>query len=170
MASQNKTSPGKRVARAGILVALAFIFSYVELMIPFSIGIPGVKLGLANLVVLSCLFLLPEPEVLAILIARIFLAGFLFGNLASIVYALAGGILSFLIMIFFKKIDHLSMVGISILGGVFHNIGQLIVAVLVVSNPNLFLYLPVLLIAGALSGALIGMVGKRCSGVLRSVL
>lgn len=169
MGSHSNTM-AKRVAKCGVLVALAFIFSYVEILIPFSVGIPGVKLGLANLVVLSCLFFISPAEVFLILVTRIFLSGFLFGNMAAIFYSLAGGILSFLGMILLKKTNAFSMIGVSILGGVLHNLGQLIVACFIVENPNLFFYLPILLVAGSISGLVIGIIAKKCSFVFRFVL
>lgn len=175
MASQNKSqstpttkkpvSKAKRVARCGMLVALAFIFSYVEAILPISVGIPGVRLGLANLVVLSMLYLLTPMEVFAILLGRIVLAGLTFGTLFSMIYSLAGGVLSFLIMLFFCKRRVFSVVGVSILGGVTHNMGQLLVAMFVVENLKLAYYLPVLLISGATAGAVIGILGKRLQGI-----
>lgn len=161
----NKKTPANQVALSGVLVALSLIFSYIESLISITAGVPGVKLGLANLVVLSCLYILNPIQVLIINIARILLAGFMFGNLYTIIYSLAGGILSFLIMLLFKKISCFSQVGVSIIGGVFHNLGQILVACLVLKSLNIFSYLPVLLISGTIAGALIGIVGKlvtRC--------
>lgn len=161
MQSRNKLSTAKRVARDGALVGLALIFSYVEHLIPINAGVPGIKIGLANLVVLSCLFMVDTWEVLVILIARILLAGLLFGNMSTVLYSLAGGLLSFLIMVVFKKLRVFGVMGISILGGVFHNFGQILVAMLVLSNKSILLYLPILVISGALAGTLVGIVSKR---------
>lgn len=151
----------KRVAICGMLVALAFIFSYIEMLIPISFGIPGIKLGLANLIILSSLYFLSPANVLIILVTRIFLSGFLFSNMAAIIYSLAGGLLSFLIMLIFKKLDKFSSIGVSILGGISHNIGQILVAVMVVDNLKIAFYLPILLISGAVTGTVIGVVSKR---------
>ena len=116
----------KRVALAGMLTALAMIFSYIEAIMPFSIGIYGVKLGLANLVVLSGLYYLPHRDVFLVSVTRIFLSTLLFGNIMALAYSLAGGILSFLVMSGLQKKDIMSMAGVSTAGGICHNIGQVI--------------------------------------------
>ena len=162
-----KRTIAKRVALGGMLVAVAFMFSYLELLIPISFGIPGIKLGLANLVILSCMYVMQPLEVFVILLARILLSGFLFGNMTMMIYSLAGGVLSFLIMLFVKKTQVFSMIGASMLGGVFHNIGQIITAMLVVSNVRIITYLPVLLLSGVVSGLLIGLLSKKCVPVVK---
>lgn len=159
----------KRIAYSAMLVALAMIFSYVEILIPFSFGIPGIKLGLANLVVVVGLWIIPPMQVLGILIARIILVAFMFGNMSSLIYSLAGGLLSFCVMLLLKKCKGFSQIGISMAGGVSHNIGQLIVAALVVENLHVFYYAPILLIVGLVTGMLIGVVGQRVCGYLRKV-
>ncbi|MBQ3890581.1 MAG: Gx transporter family protein [Lachnospiraceae bacterium] len=148
------------MAKSGILVALALIFSYIEHLIPMPIPVPGVKLGLANLVTLTGLFFLNPLQVLLILITRIALAGFMFGNLSTIIYSLSGGLVSFLVMILAKKIKLFSPLGVSILGGVFHNLGQLLIAMLVLKSNALIAYLPILIIIGSISGTLIGIAAK----------
>ena len=158
--SFNKRTPAAKLAESGVLVALALIFSYIENLIPIPIPVPGVKLGLANLVTLMGLFFLSPIQVLLILVTRIILAGFMFGNLSTIIYSLAGGLVSLLIMIIAKKCKLFSPLGVSILGGVFHNIGQLAIAMLVLKSFALITYLPLLLIIGAISGSLIGIAGK----------
>ena len=157
----------KRVAYSAMLVALAMIFSYVEALIPFSFGIPGIKLGLANLVVVIGLFFLKPLQVFGILIARIVLVAFLFGNMSSLLYSLAGGILSFCVMLVLKKCKGFSIIGISMAGGVSHNVGQLVVAACVVENVHVFYYMPVLLVVGLITGMLIGTVGQRVCHYLR---
>ena len=145
----------------GVFLALALICSYVESLIPISFGIPGVKLGLTNIVVVLMLYCIGAKEVLAVSVCRIVLAGFLFGNLFSILYSLAGGLLSFLIMWAVKRTGKLGILPVSVCGGIFHNIGQLAVAALVVENYNVFYYLPVLLLAGAATGLAIGVVAQE---------
>lgn len=150
-----------KVAYMGVFLALALICSYVESLIPISFGIPGVKLGLTNIVVVLMLYCIGEKEALAVSVCRIVLAGFLFGNLFSILYSLAGGLLSFLIMWAVKRTGKLGILPVSVCGGIFHNIGQLAVAALVVENYNVFYYLPVLLLAGAATGLAIGVVAQE---------
>lgn len=147
-----------KVAYGGVLTALALIFSYVESLIPITVGIPGIKLGLANLLTVFALYKLNKRMALTISVLRIMLSGFLFGNMFSIIYSLAGGILSFCAMIAFKKTNAFTAAGVSIAGGVFHNIGQMIVAILVVESYYVAYYMPVLIIAGAITGLLIGIV------------
>lgn len=160
----------KKVAYSAILVALAMIFSYVEVLIPFHFGIPGIKLGLANLVVVIALYLLKPSQAFDISVARIVLVSFLFGSMSSLLYSLTGGILSFVVMLFLKRIKGFSVIGISIAGGVSHNVGQLLAAAVVVENMSVFYYMPVLLIAGLITGMLIGIVAKRVCKHLRVVV
>lgn len=149
----------KKIAYLGLLIALAFVFSYVEFLIPVNIGVPGAKLGLANLVIIVALYTLSERDAFLLSMLRIVLVGFTFGNMASMIYSLAGGILSFTVMVLAKKMKKLSVTGVSVLGGVFHNVGQIIAAILVVETASLMYYLPVLILAGTLSGVAIGLLG-----------
>lgn len=159
-----------RVAYFGVFTALALIFSYIETLIPISFGIPGVKLGLANLIIVIALYKITLKEVYVLSVVRVLLSGVLFGNYFSIAYSLAGGLLSLTVMALLKKTDGFSVMGISIAGGVFHNIGQLIVAMLVVETFVMSYYMPVLLIAGLITGFLIGVIAdqilRRLSGVI----
>lgn len=150
----------KKTAYMGMLVALAFIFSYIESLIPISVGIPGIKLGLANMVVIVTLYLMGAGPAFMLSLVRIVLTGFTFGNLAMMMYSLAGGMLSLLVMVVARKTKLFSITGVSVLGAVFHNIGQIIVAALVVENSSLFYYLPVLLVSGVVFGIIIGVVGS----------
>lgn len=147
-----------RVAYFGVFTALALIFSYVETLIPINFGIPGVKLGLANLITLIALYKMTMKEAYLISVVRVVLSGFIFGNLFAILYSLAGGLLSLTIMTLFKKSDKFSIYGVSMAGGVFHNVGQLIMAMLVVESVTIAGYLPVLLVSGLITGLVIGVV------------
>lgn len=146
-----------RAAYFGVFTALALILGYVESLIPIQFGVPGIKLGLANLIIVMVLYMRGWKEALLLSVVRIVLSGFIFGNLFSILYSLAGGMLSLLVMALMVKISRFSTVGISIAGGVCHNIGQLIVAMLAVETWQVGFYLPVLLISGVITGALIGI-------------
>ncbi len=160
---------GARLASFGVFVALALIFSYIENLIPFQIGIPGVKLGLANLVIVIALYRMPVGEVYLLSGVRVVLTGFLFGNLMSILYSLAGGILSLTVMWGMKRIRSVSILGVSIAGGVFHNVGQLLAAALMVETYGVFSYLPVLLISGLLTGFVIGLAAGEMLKRIRSL-
>ncbi|QDW74106.1 Gx transporter family protein [Lachnospiraceae bacterium KGMB03038] len=146
-----------KVAYFGVFTALALIFSYVESLIPFQFGIPGVKLGLANLIIVIALYKMRLFEVFLLSIVRILLSGFIFGNYFSILYSLAGGLLSLAVMALLKKLGGFSVIGISVAGGVFHNVGQLLTAMVVVETFSVIYYVPVLLVAGVITGFLIGI-------------
>ena len=149
----------RMIAKLGLMTALALVFSYIEFLIPVNLGVPGAKLGLANLVIIVALYLLGTQEALLLSVLRIVLVGFTFGNMASILYSLGGGFLSLGVMAAVKRHGKLSVTGVSVLGGVSHNVGQLLVAIVVVETASLIYYLPVLLIAGTISGVLIGVLG-----------
>ena len=151
----------RQAAYFGVLTALALIFSYVETFIPVPIGIPGIKIGLANLVVVIALYKMDILSAYILAVLRVVLAGFLFGNLFSILYSLAGSLLSVSVMFLLKKTGLFSVVGISFGGGVAHNLGQLLVAAVVVESYNVFYYVPVLIIAGLLTGAAIWICSQR---------
>lgn len=146
-----------KVAYFGVFTTLALIFSYVETLIPIQFGIPGVKLGLANLIIVIALYRMKLSEAYLLSIVRVLLAGFIFGNYFSIIYILAGGLLSLTVMALLRKKGGFSVIGVSIAGGVFHNIGQLIIASVIVETFSVMYYVPVLLIAGLVTGLLIGI-------------
>ena len=148
---------GRRVALTGMMASLALIFSYVEVLFPFNAGIPGVKLGLANLVPLIILYRLDARYAFAANLIRVILAGLLFSGLFAALYSLAGSLTSFLVMYLLKKTRLFSVIGVSTAGGVFHNLGQLIVAMLAISGPQLFHYMPVLIISGMIAGIIVGI-------------
>lgn len=151
----------KKTVVLGFLLAVSMILSYIESILPFSVGIPGIKLGLPNLVVVLLLYAYGGREALGVNAMRIVLTGFLFGNLFSIVYAMAGALCSFGIMLLLRKSGRFSIVGVSVGGGIFHNIGQILVAVFTVETFAPTFYLPFLLIAGVTTGLLIGIVSVR---------
>ena len=150
----------KRIPLVGLFVALAFVLSYLEYCIPFSIGIPGVKLGFANIVVIVALFVLKPSDAFFIQLIRIVLAGLTFGSLSSMLYALAGGIGSYVVMVLLIKTKWFSPTGISVAGGISHNIFQLFVACFILETSQLFYYLPILLLSGTIAGTVIGIIGS----------
>jgi len=154
---QTRNSTSHKIALAAMLAALALIFSYIEAILPLNTGIPGVKLGIANLVILTALYVLDFRYAMLINILRILIAGLLFNGFFGAMYSLAGGVLSLIIMVLLKKTNLFSVIGISMAGGVAHNLGQLLVAALIVSTMKLFYYFPILLFSGMISGVLIGI-------------
>ena len=145
----------KRLATDAMFLTLALVVSYIEVLIPIPVGIPGIKLGLANGVIMVLLFFTTWIRTLEISVIRVVLAGFLFGNPMTIAYSLAGGILSLIVMGILKKIKGFSSVGISVGGGVAHNIGQLSIAVILMENTKIYYYAPVLLLTGTIAGVMI---------------
>lgn len=145
----------KKTALFGMLVALAFIFSYIEHLIPLPLP-TGVKLGAANIVVLVALYFLGAKEALAVSMVRMLLSGFAFG-ISTIPYSLAGGLLSLFIMILMKRSGKFGIPGVSVTGSVFHNVGQTMVA-MVLLGANTAYYFPILLLSGVIAGILIGVI------------
>ena len=147
----------KSIAKYGLLSALAIIFGYVEFLVPVNLGVPGTKLGIANIVVLFSFYLVGTKGAALISIVRIVISGLLFGGVFSTLYSLGGGLLSLAVMALFYKNRHISPVGTSVAGGVCHNVGQLIVAVSVAQTPSLFSLFPYLVGIGAVTGAINGV-------------
>ena len=150
-------SPAKRLAFGGVMIALAAIFSYVENLFPISLGVPGVKLGLANVVTLFALYVFGLPAAAAVSLLRVTLVSFMFGNPASALYSLAGAAASLLVMAALKKSGRFSVIGVSMAGGVIHPAAQLLVAIAVSGTPSLTHYLPVLIVTGLIAGFLMGL-------------
>ena len=166
MRSLTETKGSARIAACGVLTALALIFSYIEFLVPLPIAIPGIKLGLANIVCLVCLYALGEKHAFLINVTRIALAALLFGSVFSALYALAGGVVSFAVMALLKRTKRFSVCGVSMAGGVFHNLAQLAVAGLLVESAQVFYYFPVLLLSGMATGIGIGILATL---ILRSI-
>ena len=149
----------KNVARYALLVALAMVLSWLESLIVLPGMLPGMKVGLANLVVLFALYRLCLRDAACLSLVRVVLVSMTFGNAYSFAYSLAGAVLSLAVMAGLKKLDWFTILGVSIAGGVGHNIGQLLVAVAVLGTVRLGWYLPVLLVSGTLAGIVIGAAG-----------
>lgn len=152
----------KRLALLGILASLAIVLSYLEALIPPLVAIPGVKIGLANIAVMLALYKLGMKEAAIISVVRNIVIFLLFGGFIALLYSLAGAILSLAVMYLLKRFTPLSEIGVSVAGGVSHNLAQITVAIFTFSTPSLVLYLPVLLISGTLAGIVIGL----CSGIV----
>lgn len=146
----------KKITVMAMCIALAMILSYVESLIP-SVGIPGVKMGLPNIVVVFCLYRIGWKEAAGISLLRVFLVSLLFGHIASLMYSAAGAALSLTGMILLKKTGRFSCVAVSVIGGVLHNVGQILVAWALL-GANVIYYLPVLIFSGTAAGILIGFV------------
>jgi len=151
----------KNLATGGMLIALAFIFSYLESLLPVLIPVPGMKLGLANLVTVVAIYMIGGRAGFVISALRILLSGFTFSGLFSMIYSMAGGLLSFFGMMILKEGKKCSIFGVSMAGGALHNMGQIVVAALVLQSTNIFTYLGILLPVGVLTGLVIGIIASR---------
>ncbi|MBE6587598.1 MAG: Gx transporter family protein [Ruminococcaceae bacterium] len=146
-----------KIALLGMTVAAAMILSYVESFISF--GVPGLKVGLPNIVIVFLIYKLGWGEAAAVSFVRCVLTSLLFGSVMSLAYSLAGAALSITVMAVLKKWDKFSSVGVSIAGGITHNAGQIIVAILVTGVEEIAYYMPVLAVGGTVAGLVIGVAG-----------
>ncbi|RJV48098.1 heptaprenyl diphosphate synthase [Coprococcus sp. AF19-8AC] len=149
----------KRITYTGMFVAIAMVFSYLESMIPVNIAVPGIKLGLANMVTIVVMYRLRISDAWIVSLVRVALSSLLFGNMTVMVYSMAGAVLSLLVMTLCRKKDLFGLLGTSILGGVSHNAGQIAMAALLMKSGNIMLYMPVLCISGTIAGVCIGLAG-----------
>lgn len=149
----------ERITQYGILIALALICSYVESLVPPFFLMPGMKLGLTNVVVLVALYRMGDGAAIGINILRVVLVAFLFGNMTSMIYSLVGGFFSTIIMILLKRFRIFGMTAVSVTGGIMHNAGQILVAVILLETTQLWWYMAILWISGMVTGALIGILG-----------
>ena len=148
----------KKVAMLGLTIALAMIMSYIEALVPLSFAVPGIKMGLANIVIIFLLYKFSMKEAVLVSIIRVILVSLLFSNVMAMWYSLAGAALSLSVMWVLKKIDKFSVIGVSVAGGIMHNVGQIIMAVILLGTEQIALYLPVLIITGTATGVIIGIV------------
>ncbi len=160
-----RNSSAKIVARIGLLASLALIFSYVEAIIPYNPGIPGIKLGIANVVTVIALYKYSWKDAAAVSIIRIIIAGLLFNGAFGMLYSLAGAVISLIGMILLKKTNLFSVIGVSMAAGVLHNLGQLLIAAALIEDLRIFFYFPVLLFSGIAAGILVGIVA---TAIIRS--
>lgn len=149
-----------RIARDGVLLALAMILGFIDNMIPMPIPVPGVKLGLANLVVIYAVYKMGDYDAIIISVARVLLSGLMFAGMSGIMYSLAGAILSLTVMILMHRLTGYHMISISICGSISHILGQLLVAGVLTSFAVIIYYAPVLLISAFIAGAIIGSVAS----------
>ncbi len=149
----------QRIAVMGLLLCLTLILGFVESRLPVP-GLPGVKLGLSNGVLLFALYMLDIPSAILLIVMKILLSGFLFGNPSSMMYAAAGGVLSLLGMVLLSRSPQLNPVSVSMAGGLLHNMGQVGLAMIILQTPGLLMYMAILMIIGMLSGLATGLAAK----------
>ena len=156
-----------KVAQYGLFASLAILMGYVEMLIPLPLLVPGMKLGLANVIIVIVLYHMDTKSALFISLVRVLMSGLLFQGFAGLLYSLAGALLSLAVMALLKKTGKVSITGVSVMGGVFHNVGQIIVAAAVVENIKMAYYLPFLLVTGVVTGFVIGAVARLALGYLQ---
>lgn len=149
----------KRVAFLGVFTALGLILGWLESLLPVFPFAPGIKIGLANIITLLVLYRFSWKEAASVNLLRIGLSSVLFGNISVFLYSLSGTVLSLVIMGLLKKTDKFSVVGVSVSGGVMHNIGQILMAALLMENRIILYYIPILVVSGVVAGVLIGLTG-----------
>ena len=157
----NQRTRGRRVAFIGIAASLALLLSYVEFLLPpVFVAVPGIKLGLPNIVILYLLYRFGFKEAAFVSFVRVALSTLLFGSVVTLAYSLAGAVLSLIVMVILKRLDILSSVGVSVAGGVLHNLGQVLVAMLLLDTPQIAFYMIILTVTGTISGIFIGLCGS----------
>lgn len=148
----------RTISTVAMASTLALILSYIESLVPLSFAVPGIKMGLANIAIVFVLYRLGEKEAIAVSLIRLFWVAVLFGSFMTFLYSLAGAVLSMAVMIILKKSEKFSAVGVSVAGGITHNAGQIIAAVLLMETAQIAYYLPVLVVSGTVTGVIIGIV------------
>ena len=156
----------KRIAELGVLTAVALALGYLEYLLPAA-PIPGVKLGLSNTVLLYALYLMDFGSAALLMLLKVGLSGLLFGGVSAMLYSLVGGVLSLCAMALMKRVRGVSVVGVSVIGALLHNVGQCAVACFVVESRAILSYLPVLLVAAAVTGTLTGVAAKYAFRALK---
>lgn len=147
----------KKLATLAVTVAVAMILSFVESRIPAFVAVPGVKVGLANIAVIFALYKFGWREAAVVSLIRVFLVSLLFGSAVSLAYSIAGAVLSLAVMILLRRIRLFTEIAVSVVGGITHNIGQVLVAFLLLETDVVFYYLPFLLISGIIAGVAVGI-------------
>ena len=155
---RNKT---RRIALLGVLTSVALVLSYLEVMLPpISTAVPGIKMGLPNIIIIFVLYKFGLKEAVTVSLIRVFIVALLFGNVMTLSYSVAGAVLSLGLMTLFKKINLFSQIGVSIIGGIAHNLGQILVAIFLFDTIQIGYYMIVLAITGTIAGVVIGIISS----------
>ena len=159
----------RRVALCGLLIAMMLVLGFVESRIPINAGIPGIKLGLSNGVLIFAVYMLDLPTAWMLMALKVTLSGLLFGGFNTIMYALAGGVLSMAAMSLLSRVKGMHPVTVSMAGGVMHNVGQVALAMIILQTPQLLYYMAVLMLVGLACGALTGIVAASVMKHLKTI-
>lgn len=150
----------KTITHFGLLVSVALVLGYFERFLPLAPGLPGVKLGLANTMLLYAIYLMNSKSAFCLMLLKVILSGMLFAGVSGMIYSFSGGLFSLIMMLIVKRFNNVSIIGISVIGAVFHNIGQLTIASIIVKTKGILLYFPFLLISAIITGILTGVTAK----------
>lgn len=165
-----RNGSASRVALSGLLTSLMLVFGLIERQFPLPIPVPGIKLGLANSVLLYSLYMLGIRQSIVLMLLKALLSWLIYMNLSAMLYSLAGGILSLLAMILIMRVKGVSIIGVSAIGAVFFNVGQILMAVAILHTPQLIVtYLPILMISGVLTGVLTGIIARMVMKHLKAL-
>ena len=159
----------QRIALCGLLIAMMLVLGFVESRIPINAGIPGIKLGLSNGVLIFAIYMLDLPTAWLLMVLKVMLSGLLFGGFNTIMYALAGGVLSMLAMTMLSRVKGMHPITVSMVGGVMHNVGQVALAMILLHTQQLLYYMAVLIIVGLICGALTGIVASNVMKHLKTI-
>ena len=158
------------MALSGLLTSLMLVFGLIERQFPLPIPVPGIKLGLANSVLLYSLYMLGIRQSIVLMLLKALLSWLIYMNMSAMLYSLAGGVLSLLAMILIMRVKGVSVIGVSAIGAVFFNVGQILMAVVILNTPQLIVtYLPVLMISGVLTGILTGIIARMVMKHLKTL-
>ncbi len=160
----------KKISLLAMLLSLSLVFSYFEVKFPILTWVPGAKLGLANIVVIVALYEIGMKEAWCLSVLRVILTGFLFSNFFGMLFSLAGAFFSLAVMTMLKRYTKLSIMCVSVAGGIFHNLGQIVVASIVLENKNIWYYFIMLFFCGILAGTVIGILGGAICKKIRKLL
>ena len=159
----------KTLVFLSLFTAVAMVLSYIEAILPpIWSAVPGIKIGLPNIVIVFLLYRMSVKSAAAVSLVRILLSALLFGNAVTLLYSLAGAALSLAVMAILKKIDRFSMIGVSVLGGVFHNLGQILMAMLILETAEIGYYMIILTVTGTIAGVLVGILGALLTRYMAS--
>ena len=158
----------KRIAQCGLLTAMMLVLGFIESLIPVAAGVPGIKLGLSNGVLLFALYMMDAPTAFVLMVVKVLLSGLLFGGVSAMMYAMAGGVCSMIGMILLKKLGF-HLIAVSMVGAVLHNLGQVLLAMIMLETSQLMFYMAVLLFVGLACGAITGVAARATIGHLKKI-
>lgn len=160
----------QRIALSGLLVALMLVLGFVESLIPVAAGVPGIKLGLSNGVLIFAVYMLGIPTAFVLMVLKVVLSGLMFGGVSAMMYAMAGGIISMIAMALLSRVKGIHPVVVSMVGGVMHNVGQVGLAMIMLNTPKLLYYMAILMIVGLICGAVTGVCADTVMKHLKKIM